>query len=64
MMRNKTNATTLATLIIGLVDAYVLLFSTMPLLYKIVIVAFSFFLLLLATLALQSLETIDKSKVS
>jgi len=59
MMRNKTDATSAVTLIITVINVYVLLFSTIPLLYKIFIVAFSFVLLVLVTFALQSLETME-----
>jgi hypothetical protein len=57
---NTLSAVTLALLVIS---TYVLLFSSMPLLYKIVIVVYSFVLLFLFTLALQSLERIGKPKV-
>jgi hypothetical protein len=63
MMRNKTDATTLITLIIAIINAYVLFFSTIPFLYKIFILAFSFVLLLLVTYALRSLEIIEKPGV-
>ena len=62
MMRNKTDATSVITLIIAIINVYVLLFSTIPILYKILIIAFSFILLLLVTFALQSLETIERPK--
>ena len=64
MMRNKTDATTLVTVIVAIISAYVLFFSTMPLHYKIFIIAFSFVLLFLVTFALQSLETIGKRRLS
>lgn len=60
MMRNKIDATSIATLVIGIIDAYVLLFSTISILYKILIVVISFFLLLLVTAALHGLETMQK----
>ena len=63
MMRNKTDSTTIITLIIALINAYVLFFSTIPFFYKIFILAFSFVLLLLVTYALRSLETIEKPAV-
>lgn len=63
MMRNKIDATSIATLLIGIIDAYVLLFSTISILYKILIVVISFFLLLLVTLALHGLETMQKPTV-
>ncbi len=62
MMRNKTDATSVVTLIIAIINVYVLLFSTIPILYKIFIIAFSFILLLLVTFALQSLETMERPK--
>jgi hypothetical protein len=62
-MRNKTDATSLVTLIIALINVYVLFFSTIPFMYKVFILAFSFVLLLLVTFALQSLETIAKPRV-
>ena len=43
----------IAFLVIG---SYVLLFSNIPFLYRVVIVAFSFILLLLLSLALQTVE--------
>ena len=54
-MSKTVSAVYLVFLIIG---SYVLLFSTIPLLYRVVIVAFSFILLLLLTLALQTVENI------
>jgi hypothetical protein len=63
-MRNKIDATSVATLAIGIIDTYVLLFSTMTILYKILTVVISFALLLLATLALQSLEALQKPNAS
>jgi hypothetical protein len=45
----------IAFLVIG---SYVLLFSNIPFLYRVVIVAFSFILLLLLSLALQTVENI------
>ena len=63
MMRNKIDATSIATLLIGIIDAYVLLFSTISILYKVLIVVISFFLLLLVTLALHGLETMQKPTV-
>lgn len=45
----------IAFLVIG---SYVLLFSNIPLMYRVVIVAFSFILLLLLSLALQTVENI------
>ena len=38
------------------IGSYVLLFSNIPFLYRVVIVAFSFILLLLLSLALQTVE--------
>ena len=64
MMRNKTDATTIVTVIVAIISAYVLFFSTMPLFYKIFIIAFSFVLLFLVTFALQSLETVGKRRPS
>lgn len=40
------------------IGSYVLLFSNIPFLYRVVIVAFSFILLLLLSLALQTVENI------
>lgn len=62
MMRTKTDATSVVTLIIAIINVYVLLFSTVPIMYKIFTVAFSFVLLLLVTFALQSLETMERPK--
>ena len=63
MMKNEFNATGILTLVIVIISAYVLMFSSIPFLYKIVIIGFSFILLLLVTLALQSLETIEKPRL-
>lgn len=38
------------------IGSYVLLFSNIPFLYRVIIVAFSFILLLLLSLALQTVE--------
>jgi hypothetical protein len=54
-MSKTVSAVYLVFLVIG---SYVLLFSSIPLLYRVVIVAFSFILLLLLTLALQTVENI------
>jgi hypothetical protein len=62
-MKNEFNATSILTLVIVIISAYVLMFSSIPLLYKIVIIGFSFILLLLVTLELQSLETIEKPRL-
>lgn len=62
-MRNKTDATSVVTLIIALINVYILFFSTIPFMYKVFIIAFSFVLLLLVTFALQSLETIERPGV-
>jgi hypothetical protein len=56
-MSNSLSAVTLVLMVLG---TYVLVFSSISLLYKAVIVVYIFVMLLLLTLALQSLETIAK----
>ena len=56
-MSNSLSAVTLVLMVIG---TYVLVFSSISLLYKVVIVVYIFVLLFLFSLALQSLETIGK----
>ena len=56
-MPNSLSAVTLVLLVLG---TYVLLFSSISLLYKVVIVVYIFVLLFLFTFVLQSLETIEK----
>jgi Ca2+/Na+ antiporter len=58
-MSNSLSAITLVLMVIG---TYVLLFSSVSILYKIVIVVYIFVLLFLFSLALQSLETIGKPR--
>lgn len=58
MAQRMSKTVSVVYLIFLLIGSYVLLFSTIPLLYRIVIVAFSFILLLLLTLALQTVENI------
>jgi hypothetical protein len=43
-----------------IINSYVLLFSDIPFLYRIVIIVFSFALLFLLSLAFQSSERIEK----
>lgn len=62
MAQKMSNTTSLVYLAILLIDSYVLLFSSIPFLYKIAIIAFSFILLVLLSFALQILETIDKRR--
>jgi hypothetical protein len=54
---NTLNAISLVLVVIG---TYVLLFSSISLLYKIIVVVYIFAMLFLFTLALQSLETMGK----
>ena len=56
-MSNSVSAVALVLMVLG---TYVLLFSNISLLYKVVIVVYIFVLLFLFTLALLSLETIGK----
>jgi len=58
-MSNSLSAVTLVLMVIG---TYVLVFSSISLLYKVVIVVYIFVLLFLLTLALQTLETIAKPR--
>jgi hypothetical protein len=62
MAQKMSNTTSLVYLAILLIDSYVLLFSSIPFLYKIAIIAFSFILLVLLSFALQILETIGKGR--
>lgn len=57
-MSGSLSAVTLVLMILG---TYVLLFSSISLLYKVIVVVYIFVLLFLFTLALQSLETIGKT---
>ncbi|MGD0496072.1 MAG: hypothetical protein ABSB28_08525 [Candidatus Bathyarchaeia archaeon] len=50
------------TLVLMVIGTYVLVFSSISLLYKVVIVVYIFVLLFLLTLALQTLETIAKPR--
>lgn len=56
-MSNSLRAVTVVLMVVG---AYVLLFSTISLLYKVVVVVYIFVLLFLFTLALQDLEMMKK----
>ncbi|MGA3191882.1 MAG: hypothetical protein ABSD73_05135 [Candidatus Bathyarchaeia archaeon] len=56
-MSGSLSAVTLALMVLG---TYVLVFSSISLLYKAVIVVYIFVMLFLLTLALQSLEAIGK----
>ena len=58
MAQRMSKTVSAVYLVFLLIGSYVLLFSTIPLLYRVVIVAFSFILLLLLTLALQTVENI------
>ena len=57
MAQKTSNTTSLVYLAILLINSYVLLFSSIPFPYKIAIIAFSFILLVLLSLALQTMET-------
>lgn len=59
MSAKMSNSMSLVYLVVLVVNTYVLLFSGIPFLYKIAIIVFSFALLLLTSLALQSLERIE-----
>jgi hypothetical protein len=52
----------LVYIVVLVVNTYVLLFSSIPFLYRIIIIVFSFALLILTSLALQSLERIEAPK--
>ena len=56
-MSNSLSAVAIVLMVLG---TYVLVFSSISLLYKVVIVAYIFVLLFLFSLALLSLETIGK----
>jgi hypothetical protein len=58
-MSNSLRAVSLVLMVIG---TYVLVFSSVSLLYKVVIFVYIFVLLFLFSLALQSLETTGKSR--
>jgi hypothetical protein len=62
MAQKMSNTMSLVYLAILLINSYVLLFSSIPFLYKIAIIAFSFILLVLLSFALQILETIGKGR--
>jgi hypothetical protein len=56
-MSNSLSAVAIVLMVIG---TYVLVFSSIPLLYKVIIVVYIFVLLFLFSLALLSLEAIEK----
>ena len=58
MAQRMSKTVSVVYLVFLIIGSYVLLFSTIPFLYRVVIVAFSFVLLLLLTLALQTVENI------
>jgi membrane-bound ClpP family serine protease len=58
-MSNTLTAVTVVLMVIGM---YVLVFSSLSLLYKIVIVVYVFVLLFLFTLALEGLEMMEKPR--
>jgi hypothetical protein len=60
MSLRKPNTLSAISLVLVLIGTYVLVFSSVSLLYKIVIVVYIFAMLFLFTLALQSLETMGK----
>jgi hypothetical protein len=55
-----SHSMTLVYLAVALISSYVLWFSSIPFLYRIAIVAFSFVLLILISLALTAVESIGK----
>jgi hypothetical protein len=57
-MSNSLTAVTVVLMVLGM---YVLLFSTISLLYKVVVIVYIFVLLFLFTLALQDSEMMQKS---
>ena len=58
-MSNSLSAVSIVLMIIG---TYVLVFSSVSLLYKVIIVVYIFALLFLFTLALQNLDLIGKQE--
>ena len=62
MSVKMSNTMSLVYLVVLVINTYVLMFSSIPFLYRIVIVVFSFVLLILASLALQSLERIETTR--
>lgn len=60
MRERMSKAMSLIYLVILIISSYVLVFSSIPLLYRIIIVAFSVLLLLLLSMAVQSLEGIEQ----
>jgi len=56
----KPNTLNTISLVLVVIGTYVLVFSSISLLYKIVVVVYIFAMLFLLTLALQSLETMGK----
>ena len=59
MSARMSNSMSLVYLVVLVINTYVLLFSNIPFLYRIMIIVFSFALLLLTSLALQGLERIE-----
>ena len=60
MSLRKPNTLNAISLVLVVIGTYVLVFSSVSLLYKIVFVIYIFAMLFLFTLALQSLETMGK----
>lgn len=58
-----SHSMTLVYIAVALISSYVLWFSSMPFLYRIAIVAFSFVLLILISLALAAVENIGKRPI-
>jgi len=56
----KPNTLSTISLVLIVIGTYVLVFTSISLLYKIVIVVYIFAMLFLLTLAVQSLETMRK----
>jgi len=57
------DARSVVSLVLVIINTYVLVFSSLPFLYRIFIVVFSFILLLLVSLALQGLERLEKPEL-
>ena len=62
MSVKMSNPMSLVYIVVLVVNTYVLLFSNIPFPYRIIIIVFSFALLILTSLALQSLERIAPPK--
>ena len=63
MSQRMSKSMSVVYLAVALISSYVLWFSSIPLMYRIAIVAFAFVLLILVSLAVASMESIEKRPI-